>query len=267
MTSDGASTSRPRPRPLSDLAAAFGFLTLLPLGREWRDGVPPRAVGWYPWVGWFLGVSAAVCSGTAERLVGHPPRSSAVLAGALVVGGWAVLTRFLHWDGLADSADGLWGGSDRERRLEIMRDSRIGSFGAAAMMFVALVQVGAASSALRESAVWPIVLAPVVGRAAASLSAWTMPSARREGLGLTAMERPGVYDVLVWSLALLGIATLVPLGLSPVRLGVTAIAGVVAALAVPRVLAKPVGGMTGDLMGATVLIVESVVLIVGAVMV
>jgi len=257
--------ARTRPRPLTDLAAAIGFLTLLPFGRVWPEGRPPRSVGWYPAVGWLLGGLVAPMVAGTVYVTGHAPVRGAVLLGALSVSAWAVLTRFLHWDGLADTFDGIWGGSTVERRLEIMRDSRIGSFGAAAMLMVALVQVGAIADFVAEGVWWPLLLAPVVARAAVSLSAWTMPAARSEGLGLSAVERPGPYDIVAL------VACLVPLGLlafaAPLA-SVLVCAGVslVAVLTVPRLLARPVGGMTGDLFGATVLIVETIVLVTGAVL-
>ncbi len=254
-----------RPDPIHDFAAAIGFLTLLPVGRTWRDGVMPRSTGWYPWVGWMLGGSAAVAATGVMSWKGHPPQGGAVLGGALIVAAWAVLTRFLHWDGLADTFDGIWGGDTPQRRLDIMRDSRIGSFGAAAMLMVALVQVGAVADLLHAGSLWPLVAAPVLGRLAVAAAAWSMPAARTDGLGLTAVGTGRTYERLVGALALLALLAFVPLGVSTRELLIVSAAGVFAALTVPGALAKPVGGMTGDLFGATVLIVESVVLVVAAV--
>lgn len=256
---------RARPRPLTDIAAAIGFLTLLPIGREWPDNAPPRSVGWYPAVGWLLGELAASLVLISERVTGHPAVRGAVLVGALAVAAWALLTRFLHWDGLADTFDGIWGGSTVERRLEIMRDSRIGSFGAAAMLVVALVQVGAIADFVAEGVWWPLVVAPVVARAAVSLAAWTMPAARRQGLGLSAVERPGLYEMVAFTVSVAPLA-LLALAMPAVSVWVTAGVSLIALFAVPRLLARPVGGMTGDLFGATVLIVETIVLVTGAVL-
>jgi adenosylcobinamide-GDP ribazoletransferase len=255
-----------RPRPLRDFAAAVGFLTLLPVGRTWPEGETPRSTGWYPWVGWLLGGSAALSVLGAATAAGHWPKGAAMLVGALVIGAWAILTRFLHWDGLADTADGLWGGSTPERRLEIMHDSRIGSFGAAAMLFIAIVQVAAVADMVSAGVVWPMVVAPVLGRMAVAVSAWDMPAARTEGLGLTAMGVSSAYERGVAALALLGILGLVFAGVTTRSLLIATAGGVFAALVVPPRLAKPVGGMTGDLFGATVLIVETVVLVTGAVL-
>ena len=261
-----ADDERPvRPNPVRDLAAAVGFLTVLPFGRVWREGREPRGVGFYPWVGWILGGAAGGALLALTRLAGHPPRTAAALGGALVVAGWALLTRFLHWDGLADSADGVLGGSTPERRLEIMRDSRIGSFGAAAVVMVALVQVSAAGALVARGLWWVLVAAPVIGRAAASAAAWTLPAARREGLGLSVVRRPGTYDLVVWAIGTASVAALFFAG-APVRpLATTCMAGLAAAVLVPSALARPVGGVTGDVLGASVLLVEIVVLVTGVV--
>lgn len=252
-------------RPLTDFAAAFGFLTLLPIGRTWPDDRQPRSVGWYAWVGWVLGGLVVVPLLAWERVAGPPDVPRAMLAGALAVAAWAVLTRFLHWDGLADSFDGLWGGDTPERRLEIMHDSRIGSFGAAAMLMTALVQVTAVSALVARGALWPLLLAPVVGRFAVSLAAWELPAARREGLGLTAMGHAGVYERLVTGAAALALLVCLAMGATSRQFVFVAGAGLIAGLLVPRALSKQVGGMTGDLFGATVLLVETAVLLMGAV--
>jgi len=255
--------ARPRPRPLVDLAAAIGFLTLLPVGRRWPDGVRPRSVGFYPWVGWLLGALAVVPLAAAASLASASAPVSTALIAALVMTVWALLTRFMHWDGLADTFDGIWGGSTRERRLEIMRDSRIGSFGAAAMVMTALVQVTALAACLERGLLWPVLAAPVIGRAAVSLAAWTMPAARAEGLGLSSVEQPGRYELVVWLLALLPFAFAGP-DLSPA--GAVVLLGVVlgGVIGIPRLLSRPVGGLTGDIMGATVVLTETLVLVMGA---
>jgi adenosylcobinamide-GDP ribazoletransferase len=256
-----------RPRPLKDLAAAISFLTILPVRSEWPEGEGPRATGWYPWVGWLLGGLAVLGVNWGISLVDHPPvATGAILLGALVLGGWAVLTRFLHWDGLADTFDGLLGGDTPERRLAIMRDSSIGAFGASAMVFLAFVQFAAITDAISDRALWVLAVAPVCGRIAAATSSWYFPAARTDGLAATAFGRGGTYERIVTGAALLAIAGLVWFG-APVRpLMWTVLAAVIAEVAVPRLLASKVGGMTGDLLGATVLIVETVALVTGAVL-
>ncbi len=250
-------------RPLRDLALALGFLTLLPVGRRWPEGGAPDAVGFYPWVGWVLGAEAVLVA-WALRLAAPSSGARQLLIGALVIASWALTTRLLHWDGLADSADALWGSHDRERRLEIMRDSRIGSFGTAAVVLVALLQAAGAASLLEHGALWALVLAPVLGRAAASFAAWTLPAARREGLGLTVVRRPSAYAAAAAAAAVLALLVLGHLTAPRVPFFLTSGIGCLAGIAVPRVLARPVEGMTGDLFGATILTVETIVLMAGA---
>jgi len=252
-------------RALRDLTLAIGFLTLVPVGRKWPEDSAPDAVGMYPVAGWVLGLVGAGVAwvfawATQGSLFG--PLS----AGIAIVAVWALMTRFLHWDGLADTADGLWGAFEPSRRLEIMRDSRIGSFGTVAVVLVALGQVVACAMLVEYSAWWVLVAAPVLGRAAASASAWSIAPARVDGLGLTVCERPSVRAIGYWMCAVGSIAVVGSVFESsvPVLLGVFIVA-VFTGWSMPRMLARGVGGMTGDLFGATVLVVETSVLIAGAV--
>jgi adenosylcobinamide-GDP ribazoletransferase len=248
---------------LADFAAAVGFLTLLPLGRVWPEGRPPRSVGWYAWVGWLLGGLAALPLWFLTRS-GPLDLGRSVLAATIVIAGWAGITRFLHWDGLADSFDGIWGGQTPQRRLEIMRDSHIGAFGMTAIVLVALVQVAAVTVAVSRGQLWILVAAPVIARFSASLAAWELPAARRDGLGLTSVGPSGLYDRLVAGLAVLLLLGFVVGGLPSRPFVIATGIGVAGGMLFPRLLSKQVGGMTGDLFGATVLLVETLVLVIGA---
>jgi adenosylcobinamide-GDP ribazoletransferase len=256
----------PPARPLSDFAAAVGFLTLLPVGRTWPEGRAPRSVGWYGWVGWILAAIVAVPLWYARSAYGNPDTLRALLFGVLVVAVWGLLTRFLHWDGLADSVDGLWGGHTPERRLEIMRDSHIGAFGVAAMGVVALLMVASATLLISRGILWPFLVAPVVARFCASLAAWELPAARRDGLGrAVAIGRAGTYERLVAGAAVLLLIGCLSLGAASRQFVFVTGGAIVAGIGIPRLLSKPVGGMTGDLLGATVLLVEAVALLIAAV--
>ncbi|HEY5506780.1 MAG TPA: adenosylcobinamide-GDP ribazoletransferase, partial [Coriobacteriia bacterium] len=252
-------------RPLTDFASAVGFLTLLPIGRTWPEGKPPRSVGWYGWVGWILGLVAFVPLTLLRGRVDLVPMPNALLAGVLVVTVWALLTRFLHWDGLADSFDGLWGGHTPERRLEIMRDSHIGAFGVIAIVLVALVQVACVTLLVSRGEFWPLLAVPVAARFSLSLAAWELPAARSDGLGRIATGRAGVYERLVAGAALFALLAVMSLGASSHQFVFVVGAGVIAGMVVPRMLSKPVGGMTGDLFGATVLLIETIVLLTAVV--
>ncbi|TLM77108.1 MAG: adenosylcobinamide-GDP ribazoletransferase, partial [Actinobacteria bacterium] len=103
-------------RALTGLRTAIAALTLVPMGEFEPDA--PAAVPWYPWVGMAFGVLAISVASPASLRVDGPLGS--LLVGVVIVAAWAGLSGLMHWDGLADTADGLLGGSTPERRLEIM---------------------------------------------------------------------------------------------------------------------------------------------------
>jgi adenosylcobinamide-GDP ribazoletransferase len=113
--------------------------------------------------------------------------------------------------------------------------------------------------------VWPFIVAPVTGRFTASLAAWELPAARADGLGRSVISQPVLYDRLVAGMAALGLLVCLSLGATSNQFVLVTGAGVIAGMALPRLLSKPVGGITGDIFGASVLLVETVVLLIGAV--
>ena len=135
-------TSAPAARVLDELRMAFLTLSRLPVGRIRGEAPAMGASAWaWPLVGATIGLIAAIVDCAALR-AGLPP----FLAAALAILALVLATGGLHEDGLADLADGFWGGRDAARRLEIMRDSRIGSYGALALGFSLLIRVGALAS-------------------------------------------------------------------------------------------------------------------------
>lgn len=237
-------------RSILDLRAAFGWLTALPVGEVSSEARPVR---FFPLVGLVLGSVGGVTAWLGVRLV-HGALAD-LLVGVAVVGIWAVLTRLLHWDGLADTTDGLLGGSTPNRRLEIMRDSAIGAFGAFTVGFVLVAQVVCVGVLVGTGDTLEIVLAPLLGRLAASFALWTNAPARADGLGRTLAGSDGVGGWIVAALPLMVVALRPELSTVPV-----VVCGAVAAFAVPKLLSSRVGGVTGDIVGASVLIVETLVL-------
>src|ERR671930_71045 len=156
------------PMPAASLRAAVGFLTRVPVGRVEGADV----------------ARAAAAAGVA--LLVHPPLSPAVAA-ALAVAVGTVLTGALHLDALADTADAV-GSSTRERALEIMRDSRIGSFGAAALRLDLLLRVTVLAQLLGGSLLGPLIAAGALSRGASVALAAALPYAR-EGDGV--LDRRG----------------------------------------------------------------------------
>lgn len=237
---------------LHDMRAALGFLTVVPAG-EVHEGARP--VPWFGAVGWLLGGLGALLAWAGSIVSGD---GRVLLCALLVVAGWGVLTRFLHWDGLADTADAIWGAPDVEGRLAIMRDSRSGAFAVVCVVFVAMAQVFAVAQLISWQAYGLILIVPVIGRLSATLALATIPPARSDGLGAALagrLSRSGVAVTVVLTLPVLAFA---------VRFPVTVALSLLAAWSVPRLLARSVRGITGDLLGASVLIVETIALVVAA---
>jgi adenosylcobinamide-GDP ribazoletransferase len=241
-----------RPHPMRDAGLALSLMTAIPVPvRQPEDG-RTQVAGWFGVVGGLFGVAGYAVMKVAERF-GALERAPFVIA-ALVVCLWALLSRLLHWDGLADVADGFWGSHDAARRLEIMSDRRTGAFGATAVALAAVLEIAAIGSfvLMHQS---PVLAVPVFARFAATAAAWLGTPAREGGLGRSVMGRPSVGAVVVsaLALALAGGVLWVGLGWTGLALGFL---GVALALVVPHVIALRFGGVTGDVMGASVLITE-----------
>jgi len=212
----------------------------------------------------FAGAVLGLLSGLV-LFVGATAGAPAQVAAWLAVGLGAFVTGAMHEDGLADVADGFGGGYTRERRLEIMRDSRIGAFGAAALIlsFGLRVAALAALSAAPARALVVVVAAGAISRAACLAPVVLLPPARSDGLGrAAALSRAQGREVL---LATLGFAA-TPL-LAGFSLTACALALLCAALAVRALNAwaqSMIGGQTGDVAGAAQQLAEIAVLAVFA---
>ena len=236
------------PAPLRHAAAAFQFLTRLPVPGPPLDGKElGRALAWFPLPGLALGALAAGLAWLAG-----PHLAPGVLA-VLVVALLAAVTGGLHLDGLADVADGLGGGhGDRERSLAIMRDSRIGAFGAAALVLALLLKVAAVLALLAHGpAAWALLSAPMLARLLAVPLVVFFPYARPEGLGRPFHDGGGVRELVV-ALAL----TALVLPWFGVRVLLPSAAAVATAAAVAFWVRRRLGGLTGDVYGAAVELAE-----------
>lgn len=234
-----------RPAPIiarwNELRLGFLLLTRIPVGQV-RGQVPSMAASAWSWplVGLAVGGISALMYWLALGS-GLPP----VLAAVLAVLTGVMTTGALHEDGLADLADGFGGGRDRVRVLKIMRDSRIGSYGALALGFSLLIRVLALTSLDPCTGVWALIGLAAASRAGMPLALALMPSARSDGLGHAAS---GVSRC-AWLVAMaLGFTALLPMGLSAALI---AAAGMAAASAAVGLWAKVrIGGQTGDVLGA-----------------
>lgn len=231
---------------------AVRYLTIVPLPGRDRTTLDDlgRAAAWFPLVGLALGAVVALAEGVTAFLF------PTLLSALLTVTTWKLLTGGLHLDGLADSLDGLVG-RDPEHRLAIMRDSRIGAFGAVGLILFLLLEI-AALAELRASLRWRVLLAaPALARAMPLLIAQLFPPARTEGHGAAFRASLSARSVAI------GVA--VGIVVAMLALGVPGIVAVVVAIAVAlafaRLLAGRLGGLTGDVLGATIEVTELAVLL------
>ncbi|MEM6549055.1 MAG: adenosylcobinamide-GDP ribazoletransferase [Pseudomonadota bacterium] len=230
---------------------AVQFLTRLPVPDPgWEDGQLRRALAWFPAVGAGIGaVGGGVYWASAPIL---PP----ALAAGLALGAIIWLTGALHEDGLADTADGLGGHWDADRALEIMRDSRLGSYGAVALILSLGLRWTALASIAAGNAPLALVLAASLGRFAMVAGAAGLPPARPGGLGAMLGSGPGAGG--------LAIAAAVPLALAG-ALGLAGVAalllGALTAATLGWLLRRRLGGHTGDGLGALGSVAETAALI------
>lgn len=226
-----------------DLPAALGLLTRLPVPVDGARAAARGARAAWAWPLAGLAVAAlAVAAGGAGLGLGLPP----ALAAAVVLAVQVAVTGAMHEDGLADSADGLWGGWDRDRRLAIMKDSRTGAYGVIALVLT-LIARWAAVAALMAAPGWGWGLLAVAATSRASMTALSgaLPSARPGGLS-GQVGRPPVATV--W--AALGIALVVALlatGAAALALAFWTALVLAGWAAVAR---AKIGGQTGDILGA-----------------
>ncbi|TQS73991.1 adenosylcobinamide-GDP ribazoletransferase [Rhodobacteraceae bacterium] len=218
------------------------MLSRLPVGRLPDGPHPLGAAAWaFALVGMGLGMIGAGVFWLGGAM-GLPDFARALV----VLGAMIWLTGALHEDGLADLADGLGGGTTPARKLEIMRDSRLGSYGAVALILaLGLRACGIAALAAHGAGPWAIVALAIASRAQMVIWQAYLPPARSDGMGHAAQSVPrsGVIVAL-----LMAAAGALPLGsaMGPVLLAVGLGGGVVAFLA-----HRQIGGQTGDVLGAS----------------
>ncbi|MFF0788373.1 adenosylcobinamide-GDP ribazoletransferase [Streptomyces spiralis] len=235
------------------LRFAFGTLTVLPVRvSRWDRGVARGGMLCAPVAGLVVGVAAAA-AGLVLLFLGAGPLLAAVATAAVP----AVLTRGLHLDGLADTADGLGSGRPAEDSLRIMKQSDIGPFGVITLVLVLLAQMAALARAYGDS--WAhgalaAVVAATAARLALTLAARRgVPAARPEGLGAAVAGVVPVAGALGAALVVTGAAGAAGAGLGT-RTALFAAGAVIAALLVAELLlrhcTRRFGGVTGDVFGA-----------------
>ena len=239
---------------LDDLRTAVAFLTRLPMPHP--QGPMPsnfvRAHRVFPLVGAVIGAAVGlVCLGL--RAIGVPDLAAAALA----LGASAILTGALHEDGLADVADGFGGGRDREAKLEIMRDSRLGTYGAL-ILLVSFVAKVAALAAIPDGLVVPgLIAAHALARGVLPAMSMSLPYARADGLARNAGQPDRAIAASAAGIALL-IALLV---LSWVNAFWAAILASLSAAGMAWLARRQIGGQTGDVLGGAEQVAETAILV------
>ncbi|TXI09053.1 MAG: adenosylcobinamide-GDP ribazoletransferase [Rhizobium sp.] len=243
---------------MRDITRAVAFLSRIPVATsffEGYDGKLSRVSRAFPVAGLLIVVPAALTFAVLLDL-----RADPLMASLLALAVQTITTGALHEDGLSDTADGLGGGKDRERALAIMKDSRIGTYGAAALIFSFGLR-GAALAAIARHL--PPLHAAIVILATAALSRgamvwhwYTLPPAKPDGIAASA----GKPDSDAMQLALIAALGLAILLIGP-ALGVPALVACLLATAAATFLAttyvrQKLSGHTGDTIGATQQICE-----------
>jgi adenosylcobinamide-GDP ribazoletransferase len=234
----------------NDLRGAFAFLTVLPIG--WPDDTAPgRTIAYYPLVGLVIG---AVIGGVAQL-----DQFSPDLTAFLVLLVWIALTGGLHLDGFGDACDGVLATVEPARRLDIMKDSRAGSWAVIGLVMLLLGKWIAIRDLLPDPA--RLLLPPIGGRWAMVLAMWGFPYARREGIG-------GYFRAGFGTRQLVAATILTLLASLPATLWggwITLLALLVAPITVfgvgTWIAPRLGGGLTGDVYGALCELTELVCLI------
>ncbi len=233
------------PRLVPDLLSAAALLTRLPLPDHRGTGA---ASAWaWPVVGAGLGAFAALVAALA-LWIGLTPG----VVAALVLAVGALLTGGLHEDGLSDTADGLFGGWTKERRLEIMKDSRVGSYGVLALLLVTLARWSALTTLFGAGEIWALVAVGAASRAPMAVIMGALPNARGAGLS-HATGRPSSGVALAGALLAAAVA-LVVTGWAALPM-LALVAGV--SLLLARSARARIGGQTGDILGAAQQLAEA----------
>lgn len=251
--------TRPRPVATDGVLLALGTFSAVPVGRpsvvDGRRAAVALALG--SLVGACLGLVAAAVLELTARVF-----ADSLLAAALAVATLALLTRGLHLDGLADTADGLGVRAGRSRALAAMREPGVGAFGAVTLILVLFVQVAAIAAAARtgscagvstSSGALALTLAVVTGRLAVALACVRgVPGARADGLGAVFAGSLPRGAGLALAIAVPGLAALagVACGAGSLRPVAAVVTGLATAAVVLWRCLRRLGGVTGDVLGA-----------------
>lgn len=250
---------------LHDLAACLRFFSRLPVpalpGEPSAHALPDfrKVARMLPMAGLVLALPAALVLLAAWKL-----GLGAFVAAALALAMLAAVTGALHEDGLADVADGFGGGGTRERRLEIMRDSRIGAYGGLALVLALALRLGALATMLErigDETALAFLLAAALSRCAAMLPMVLLAPARRDGAAASVGRPSGISLAIAAGSCLILAGIAAGLGLPAAGVLLAVLLAPTAALALTALAQRRIGGHTGDVIGACQQVAEIAALI------
>jgi adenosylcobinamide-GDP ribazoletransferase len=235
---------------INDIKVAFAFLTRIPINHKPEISIQRSAV-WFPLVGWVIGgVTGLLFYFLSQGIPTLPAAAITILFSTLITGGF-------HQDGLADTFDGLVGGWNTEDRLRILKDSRHGTYGVLSITLQLIIQISLLSTLSPKVGAIAIITAHTLGRLVPIyfMLAPAVPS--HEGMGATYSRAVGARDVLASTV--LTIALL--FGLIGAHLLIATVIVAIVGLALLVYVKKKIGGVLGDVLGASEQIAESFILL------
>ncbi len=225
---------------MSGFLAALQFLTILPIRRDFTSEQIGRSTAFFPVVGLIIGLLLAGISYLLSLIL------PSIVVNILVITLLAVFSGALHLDGLADTLDGMAGHRTPEERLEIMRDSRIGGFGAVGLALFLLIEFVLLNSIPANLRLYSLILAPALSRWGMVMAIFVYPYARPSGLGTSFKEAVSWLQLLVAT----SVATIAAMLLFRLAgLAILAFASLMI-FALAACFKRQLGGLTGDTYGA-----------------
>jgi adenosylcobinamide-GDP ribazoletransferase len=229
---------------------AVQFLTVVPVSKrhETGEGTLARSMVYFPVIGFLIGLFL-VYADRAMMLVALPQ----TIANLLLVAFSVLITRALHLDGLADTFDGLMGGRDRSSRLSIMKDSRLGTAGAAGIFFVLALKYVSLNNLFESEKVAALLTAPLLARWSQTVMAFKANYGRDTGMGKAFVGHLRSSGMTASTVIAIGLSAFVVMRLDVLSmvLFVSLLAGVTfLTLAGRWYLVRKLGGVTGDAIGA-----------------
>ena len=239
---------------MNSFLVGLQFLTRIHIARQtvWTADAFGRSTRFFPLVGLVLGICYALAAWLLVYFIGMRTLTAVLL---LILP--LLLTGGLHADGFMDTADGVFSGRERERKLEIMKDSRVGSFGVVSFVLLMFLQFALLLDMHPFLLVPALFIMPIIGRMAMVLAIACFPYARADGMGKTFADMADRKTIVTASV--MTVVFVLPCGLLA---SVALMLGILFALLFCRAMTTTLGGVTGDVYGAVTVLTETLVLAV-----